>query len=63
MQARAMREQVQSMGARQAELKAQNDTLKREAEHWQGLWRESASVNQDLTQRLAACAINQQVGS
>ena len=56
-----MREQVQNMGAKQAALQAHNSTLAGEVERWKALWRQSASANQDLTQRLASHAIDQQV--
>ena len=58
-----MREQVQSMGAKQAALAAQAETLRGEARHWRSMWEQSASANHDLTQRLAACAIDRQVCS
>lgn len=61
-QARGMREQVQNMGAKQAALQAHNSTLAGEVERWKALWRQSASANQDLTQRLASRVIDQQVG-
>ena len=57
-----MREQVQVMGSKQAALQAHNSTLAGEVERWKALWRQSASANQDLNQRLAARAIDQQVG-
>ena len=57
-----MREQVQSMGSKQAALQAHNATLAGEVERWKALWRQATSANQDLSHRLATRALNQQVG-
>jgi hypothetical protein len=49
-----MREEVQKMGSKVAALQTHCTTLEGEAERWQGLWREAATSNAQLSQRLAA---------
>ena len=62
LQARGMREQVQSMGAKVAALQAHCDTLQGESKHWKTMWRQTCAANSELSQRVASAGLSQQVG-
>ena len=49
-----MREEVQKMGGRLTSLQSHCKALEGEAERWQTLWRQAATSNAQLSQRLAA---------
>lgn len=61
LQARGMREQVQSMGAKVAALQAHCNTLQGESKHWKGMWRQTCAANSELSQRVASAGLSQQV--
>lgn len=49
------------MGAKQAVLHAHNTTLQGEVERWKAMWRQTTAANSELSQRLAALQVSQQV--
>lgn len=61
LQARGMREQVQSMGAKVAALQAHCNTLQGESKHWKAMWRQTSAANSELSQRVASAGLSQQV--